>query len=96
MFESSEILIVIDNDALTAVDRADDLSVAGDDAYTCPVEHSPHAPGRGVVADGLIGQFHVRGHTPRHRHAQDTTLYKPGPFARLVDRVLQSYLILSV
>ena len=96
MLEGGEILIVIDCDALTAVDRADDLSVTGDDAHTSPVQHPPHAPGRGVVGDGLVGQLHIRGHTPGHRHAQDAALHEPRPFARFIDRVLKRYFIFAV
>ena len=96
MLKGGEILMTTDGDSFTAVDRADDLSVAGDDAYTCPVEHPPYAPGRGVVGDGLVGQLHVRGHAPGHRYAQDATLHEPRPFARFVDRVLEGDLVFAV
>ena len=96
MLESSEILVMIDCDALTAVDRADDLSVAGDDAYTCPIEHAPYAAGGGVVGDSLIGQLHVRGHAPGHRHTKDTALHEPRPLARFIDRMLQGYFVFAI
>ena len=96
MLKGGEILMATDGDSFTTVDCSDDLSVAGNNAHTRSVQHAPYAPGRGVVGDGLIGQLHVRSHAPGHRHAQDAALHEPRPFARLVDRVLQSYLILSV
>ncbi len=85
-----------DGDSFTAIDRADDLSVAGDDAHAGPVEHAPHAPGGGVVGDGLVSQLHVRGHAPWHRYAQDAALHKPRPFTRVVDRMLEGHFVFAV
>ena len=96
MLEGGKILMTTDGNSLSAVHRSDDLTVAGFDAHTCSVDGAPHASAGGVVHDGLIGQLHIRRHAPRHRHAQDTTLHEPRPFARFVDRVLQGYLIFAV
>ena len=85
-----------DGDPFAAVDRADNLAVSGDDAHARPVGGAPHASGRGVLHDGLIGQLHIRRHAPRHRHAQDTALYEPRPFARFIDRVLECDFVLAV
>ncbi len=96
MLESGKILMTTDGDSFTAVNRADNLSIAGDNAHAGPVEHAPYAPGRGVVGDGLISQLHVRGHAPGHRYAQDAALHEPRPFACLVDRVLEGYFVFAV
>ncbi len=96
MFKGSEILMTTDDDSFTTVDRADDLSIAGNNAHTRTVEHAPYAPGRGIVGDGLIGQLYVWRHAPGHRHTKDTALHEPRPFARLVDRMLEGYFILAV
>ncbi len=48
------------------------------------------------MGNGLIGQFHVRGQTSRHRHAEDAAFHEPRPFARLVDRVLEGYFVFAV
>ena len=77
VFEGGEVLAVIDSDLHAGVDCADDFTVAGDDADAGPADRSPHAPGGGIVGNGLIGQFHVRGQTSRHRHAEDAPL-RPG------------------
>ena len=85
-----------DSDSFTTVDRADDLSIAGNNAHTRSVQHAPYATGGGVVGDSLIGQLHVRGHTPWHRHAQDAAFHEPRPFTCLVDRVLEGHFIFAV
>ena len=85
-----------DGDSFTTVDRADDLSIAGNNAHARSVQHAPNAPGGGIVDDGLVGQLHIRRHAPGHRHTQDTALYEPRPLACFVDGVLQGYLIFAV
>ena len=96
MLKGGEILMTTDGDSFTTVDRADDLSVAGNNAHTRSVQHAPYAPGRDVVGDGLIGQLHVRSHAPWHRNAQDTALHEPRPLARFIDRMLQGYFVFAI
>ena len=85
-----------DGDSFTTVDCSDDLSVAGNDAYAGPAEHSPYATCGCIMGDGLIGQLHIGCHTPRHRHAQDTALYEPRPLACFVDGVFERHFVLAV
>ena len=96
MFERSKILAVIDGDLYPGIDGADDLPIAGDDADTGPADRSPHAACGVVVGNGLIGQFHIRRHTSRHRHTEDAAFHEPRPFSRFVDRVLDGNLVLAV
>ncbi len=88
--------MMADSDSFTAVDRADDFAVAGNNAHARSVQHPPHAPGRGVVGDGLICQLHIGRHAPRHRHAQYAALHEPRPFTRFIDRVFKRHLIFAV
>ena len=96
MLKGGEILMTTDGDSFTTVDRADDLSIAGDDAHTRSVQHAPHAAGGGIVGDGLIGQFHIGRHAPGHRHTKDAALQKPRPFACFVDRMLEGHFVFAV
>ena len=85
-----------DSDSFTTVDRADDLSIAGNNAHARSVQHAPHAPGGGIVGNRLIRQLHIRGHAPGHRHAQDAALHEPRPFAGLIDRMLEGHFVFAV
>ena len=96
MLKGGEILMTTDGDSFTTVDCSDDLSVAGDNAHAGPVEHAPHAPGGGIVGNGLVSQLHVGRHTPGYRHAEDAALHEPRPFARVVDRVLKRHFVFAV